>query len=129
MSDRAITETVQLKPLSEKNVATYLHNEQPKFSRNKAKIWEQITAVNESLSTNEILEIKDTRLDRTQQNLVKQLMQHVRSRAEEIGAASSLLANRKSIEKLVRGEPSRVTSGWRLNTIGQELSNIMSPDG
>ena len=48
-------------------------------------------------------------------------MKHIRGRAEELGITPSLLANRKSIEQLIRGEPSRVTSGWRHDQIGHEL--------
>ena len=121
LSDRALTELAQLQPLTEQSIACYLQDEQPKFKRYLKEIVFVVENIPASLSSDSSLIVEDRRLDKEQQDRVKRLMKHMRQRAEELEITPSLLANRKSIEQLVRGEPSRVTSGWRHEQIGHEL--------
>ena len=48
-------------------------------------------------------------------------MQHIKATAEEIGTSSTLLANRKSIDRLVMGKTSKVEQGWRKAVVGDAL--------
>jgi ribonuclease D len=121
LSDRAIMDLSQLQPLNRPSIAALLNSEYPKFNRYLDTIVaeiEQLTAAEQGDAT---LSVEDRRLDKQQQDRVKRLMKHIRQRAKEIGITPSLLANRKSIEQLIRGEPSRVTFGWRQEQIGKEL--------
>ncbi|NIR60493.1 MAG: ribonuclease D [Gammaproteobacteria bacterium] len=64
-------------------------------------------------------------LDRAQQALVKRLMQHVRRRAAEHDISPGLLATRRDVERLVRGEsPVPFLEGWRRGVIGEELAAL-----
>lgn len=121
LSDRALTELTQLEPLDKQSIAALLNAEYPKFSRYLDHIVNQIESLPTTAESGSTLNVEDRRLDKQQQDRVKRLMKHIRQRAEEIGVTPSLLANRKSIEQLIRGEQSRVTSGWRQEQIGNEL--------
>lgn len=120
LSDRALIELSQLNPLNEETIGGYLQAEHPKFSRYLKDIVAEIENI-PATTTDQPLNVEDRRLDKEQQDRVKRLMKHMRQRAEELGVTPSLLANRKSIEQLIRGEESRVTSGWRQEQIGNEL--------
>lgn len=121
LSDRALTDLAQLKPLNKETIKAFLTAEHPKFSRYVDNILAEIDKTSASDQKNHTLSVADRRLDKEQQDHVKRLMKHIRQRAEELGVTPSLLANRKSIEQLIRGEQSRITSGWRQDQIGKEL--------
>jgi len=57
--------------------------------------------------------------------LVRRLVDRVRERAKELGMASEVLASRKDISAILRGDAdARALSGWRLATIGRELQEL-----
>lgn len=63
-----------------------------------------------------------TTLTREQRGLVRELGNTVRERAADIGISPSLLANRKQLERLVRGERDLpVLAGWRRRVTGERL--------
>lgn len=126
LPDRAITDIVQLDTLTSSSIIDYLQSEQPKVKKLIGAIVEEMDKTMPSIAAEEAQEVtRDRRLSRQQQEQVKQLMQFVRDRADQLGATSSLLANRKSIEKLVRGESSRVTQGWRKQLFGDDLLKLL----
>ncbi|HET6726248.1 MAG TPA: ribonuclease D [Gammaproteobacteria bacterium] len=63
-----------------------------------------------------------TALTGEQRDAAKRLATVVRERAARMNMTPALLANRKQLEQMVRGERDLpVLSGWRLETIGKEL--------
>ena len=77
--------------------------------------------VDASTANNEAFDVMPQRLAREDQDKVKKLMQHVKATAEEISTSSTLLANRKSIDRLVMGKTSKVSQGWRKSVVGDAL--------
>ena len=62
------------------------------------------------------------RPDPAVQTRVKQLAAIVQKRATELGIAAEILATRRDLESIVRGEPDAdVLQGWRRAVVGQEL--------
>jgi ribonuclease D len=62
------------------------------------------------------------RPDPAQQARVRHLSAIVQKRAGELGLAAEILATRKDLESIVRGEPdAEVLQGWRRSVVGQEL--------
>ena len=127
LPDRAITDIAQLETLSPSVITHYLETEQPKVKKFINTIVELMNKNLPDINAEESTYIlQDRRLSKQQQEQVKRLLQFVRQRAEQIGATSSLLANRKSIERLVRGENSHVTQGWRAELFGNELLELLA---
>src|SRR5699024_10048411 len=63
-----------------------------------------------------------TKLTGEQRGLVRELSNTVRERAADIEISPSLLANRKQLERLVRGERDLpMLVGWRRRVIGERL--------
>lgn len=66
------------------------------------------------------------RIQPAEQAAVKKLAKTVAARAGELGIPSEVLATRKELSGMVRGETSqRVTSGWRRDVIGSELLDAL----
>lgn len=61
-------------------------------------------------------------LDRAERDRVDGMMKWLRKRASELSIAPSMLATRRDIEALVRGEhPRQLLEGWRRGLVGEEL--------
>lgn len=61
-------------------------------------------------------------LDRAERDRTDAMMKWVRKRAAELSIAPSMLATRRDIEALVRGErPRALLDGWRRELVGEEL--------
>ena len=125
LKDRAIIELSHMETPSVTTINDYLETEYPKSVRHKDAIVELLLSPNQDTSVDGANKFIDRRLTKSQQSLVKQLMQHIRQRAQEMNMSSSLLANRKSIEHLVLGRDSKVISGWRKSEIGEELVQMV----
>lgn len=66
-------------------------------------------------------------LDGEQKKLLKTLSACVKMIATELNVQPSLLANRKQLERIVRGgEDVPVFSGWRSEVLGAEIKNILA---
>lgn len=66
------------------------------------------------------------RLDGRQREQVKRLLEVVRSIASELGVAPSILATRRDMESLVRGEtPTAIVSGWRREVLDGRLERSL----
>ena len=125
LSDRAIIELSQLELHTEATIANHLESNFPKSARYKDKISQQLKQSSQDSRLPELVNAANRRLTRPQQSLVKVLMSHIRQRAQEIGTTPSLLANRRSVENLVLGKKSKITSGWRQSEIGDELVQLL----
>lgn len=67
-----------------------------------------------------------TRLDAHQRDTAKRLLQEVRAIAGELGVAPSLLATRRDMEAMVRGNtPAAITRGWRTSVLGNRLERVL----
>lgn len=63
-----------------------------------------------------------SRPDATQMALIDRCLARVRNRAESLGISASLLATRKDVTQLVRGDRDvGILRGWRAEVIGDEL--------
>lgn len=63
-----------------------------------------------------------TEVDRA---LARRLLDRVRERAGDLGIATEVLATRKDVSAILRGETeTRALEGWRLATIGTELQDL-----
>lgn len=61
-------------------------------------------------------------LDRAERDRVDRMMKWLRKRAAELSIAPSMLATRRDIEALVRGEqPRQLLDGWRHELVGEDL--------
>lgn len=125
LSDRGITEIAQLESHTADSIHRCLEAGYPKSLRYKNEIEEQLAGLPEYTIQPDTINNADRRLTRQQQSLVKVLMKHIRQRAQEIGTAPSMLANRRSVENLVLGKKSKVTSGWRQSEIGDEILDLL----
>ena len=71
-------------------------------------------------------------LDNEQKSTLKTLQQLVNNKAAELGISSAILSSRKELEQLILSHASAETDklsimqGWRLNCIGQQLSDRLS---
>ena len=129
LKDRAIMDLSHMEMPSVASINDYLNLECPKSIRHKDAIVELLLTPGQSTATDGSHNFIDRRLTKSQQSLVKQLMQHIRQRAQEMNMSSSLLANRKSIEHLVLGRDSKVSYGWRKSEIGEELKQLVESSG
>lgn len=128
LKDRAILDLAYMQSHTPETVTDYLENEWPKSARHKNKIITVLKQVSQDESPAYPAPLTDRRLSKPQQALAKNMMQYIKQHAQEIGAAPSLLANRKSIENLVLGKTSKVMSGWRKSEIGGELTKMLSTE-
>ncbi len=65
-------------------------------------------------------------LNREQRKIMKQALQFVRERAEQLNIAPSLLATRSTIEKLLRGRRDlQILQSWRKELIGNDLVQLL----
>ncbi len=64
-------------------------------------------------------------LDREQQSLVKQLQKEVKTVAEEVELDPALIASRRELTRLLRGEQPDWLSGWRGDLLKPMLSEIL----
>ncbi len=125
LRDRAIVELAGMHSTSLNSITQFLQNEYPRSLRHKEKIAALLQQPVDNETLNTLPSTVDRRLSKPQQAMAKNMMSYVKRQAEEIGAAPSLLANRKSIEKLVQGRTSKVMSGWRKTVVGDELQKML----
>lgn len=71
---------------------------------------------------------RSVQLDDAQAGVVDVLTAVVKQRALAEGIHASLLASRKDLERLVAGEPSAVTAGWRRKVVGDALRQVLRGD-
>lgn len=128
LKDRAILDLAYMTTHTDDAIVSYLESEWPKSVRHKDTIVELLLNSSPTDHTGASVNMAEHRLNKSQQAQVKTMMNHIRERAQEIGTSPSLLANRKSIENLVLGKNSKVTSGWRQSTIGDELKQILASE-
>ena len=65
-------------------------------------------------------------LTREQRKLVKNALQFIRKRAEELEISPNLLATRSSIEKLIRGQRElQILQDWRQDLVGNDLVKLL----
>ena len=65
------------------------------------------------------------RLDASQRERVKRLLEEVRKIAGELGIAPSLLATRRDVEAMARGvTPTAMTRGWRATVLDGRLERV-----
>ena len=128
LKDRAIVELANMNTPSSESIAHYLQNEYPKSLRHKEKIAALLQQPINNEALNHLSSTIDRRLSKPQQTMAKNMMNFIKQQAAEIGAAPSLLANRKSIEKLVQGRKSKVMSGWRKDVVGNELQKMLATE-
>ena len=70
-----------------------------------------------------------TPLSHGQNKLLKQAMQLIRNRAEELNVAPNFLATRGMVEKLIRGQKApAVLCDWRRDIIGNDLVQLVKKD-
>lgn len=68
-------------------------------------------------------------LNREQSKLLKQALQLIRGRAEELNVAPNFLATRSMVEKLIRGQKApAVLCDWRRDIIGNDLVQLLRKD-
>ncbi len=90
--------------------------------RQGTNLLDVINAANESASENPERYRQQTRPEPPDANLLKRLATLVRETAAELSIAPELLATRKELTGLLRGDrEQRVTSGWRQQLIGESL--------
>ena len=128
LRDRAVMDLATLDSCSLEAISNYLQNEWPKSLRHKDKITALLQQEAASVQPEQLNYSVDRRLSRPQQALAKEMMRFIKFRAQEIGAAPSLLANRKSIENLVRGKNSKVMTGWRKSEVGIDLQKMLGAE-
>jgi ribonuclease D len=112
---------IELAQMDPNKIAQYLQAEVPSAKSKENEIRAQLQLVDASTANNEAFDVMPQRLAREDQDKVKKLMQHVKATAEEISTSSTLLANRKSIDRLVMGKTSKVSQGWRKSVVGDAL--------
>jgi ribonuclease D len=122
LNDQCILECAQHKPRTVEQTCSLLRQHAPKSIRQSDAIY---SALEQAYNVEKQLTMVDRRLDKQQQELVKKMMKVTRAKSEQIGTSPSLLANRKSIVKLVLGEDCKITSGWRHSEIGTELMRML----
>ncbi|MDB0064005.1 ribonuclease D [Gammaproteobacteria bacterium] len=123
LPDLNLIEICQMDP---NKIAQYLQAEVPSAKSKENEIRAQLQLVDASTASQPEFEIMPQRLAREDQDKVKKLMQHVKATAEEIGTSSTLLANRKSIDRLVMGKTSKVEQGWRKVVVGDALQHQLA---
>lgn len=63
-----------------------------------------------------------------EKTLLKQCLDLLRNKTEELSVAQGILCSRKDVEKMIAGDRDvQVLSGWRLDCIGRELLGQISP--
>ena len=123
LPDLNLLELCQMDPTK---ITQYLHTEVPSARSKEDEIRAQLQLVDASIASQAEFEVMPQRLAREDQDKVKKLMQQVKATAEKMGTSSSLLANRKSIDRLVMGRASKVEQGWRKVVVGDSLRMQLS---
>ena len=99
----------------------------------KQQLFETITSAIQT-PTEQCPDNRFNTLDNEQKQILKNLQQLVNKKAEELGISAAMLSSRKELEKLIllhdKQDESHASSldimrGWRLQCIGQQLSNTM----
>jgi len=95
--------------------------------RENDRLNNELAQILESIAPTEKFSYKKYQTDPQRKTLLKTLTHHVQNKARELSISPHVLASRRDLDLLLdTPEASRITRGWRLNIIGEQLMQVVS---
>jgi len=124
MDDKAIAAIAAANPEDDRTLAALEDVPTTLAKRQAADLLEALELGNNDYANNPDGYTQEVPTRDRDNTLNKQLMKLVRAKADELQLPAEVLASRRDINAVIRGETSaRILSGWRFDVVGKELQS------